>query len=67
MIGRKKKPAKLSKKLTLKERITKWYNRNKLYLYIIGMGVLMVSLVAFCIIFVPGTDSGMYYNNRGGI
>ena len=62
----KKKPVKLSKKVTLKEKIQNWINAHYGPLLIIGFFVAIALFAAFLMCFFPGTESGLVYNNRTG-
>lgn len=61
----KKKPVRLSKKQTLTERIQNWMKKNYSYLLLIVFIIAIIFFVIFVLMFVPGTESGNYYN--GGI
>ena len=61
-MAKRKKPVRLEKKVSLKTRIQKWYGDNRLYLFIGGVIVLMIVFVVGFILFMPGTESGVWYN-----
>ena len=63
----KKKPVKLSKKLTIKERVQNWINRHYGPLMTIAIIIALILFVSFVMTFVPGTESGLVYNNRTGV
>lgn len=63
----KKEPVRLGKKVTMKEKIQNWINRHYGPLLIIGSIIVMILVVVFIISFVPGTESGLVYNNRTGV
>ncbi|MBR3208733.1 MAG: hypothetical protein IKF82_00535 [Bacilli bacterium] len=64
---KKKKPVRLERELTVKERIQNWINRHYVPLFIIGIVIALFLFVSFCLLFVPGTESGIVYNNRTGV
>jgi len=63
----KKEPIRLGKKVTMKEKIQNWINKHYGPLVIIACIIVLILLVAFIISFVPGTESGLVYNNRTGV
>lgn len=67
MWKKSKKPVRLEKKMSLKEKIQNWINRHYGTLVFIGLVIAMILFVLFCLKFVPGTESGVYYNNRSVI
>lgn len=63
---KKNESIRLDKKISTKERIQNWINRHYKSLFVIGVIVALILFVSFCLLFVPGTESGMVYNNRTG-
>ena len=63
----KKEPVKLSKKLTMKEKIQNWINKYYGPLVIIATIIALILFVSFIMTFMPGTESGLVYNNRTGV
>jgi len=63
----KKEPIRLNKKTTTKEKIQNWINRHYGPLFIMGSIIVLILIVVFVINFVPGTESGLVYNNRTGV
>ena len=67
MLGKdKKKPVRLAKKVSIKENIQNWYIRNRFYLFLIACFIAMIIFLYLILAFAPGTESGVYYNNRTG-
>lgn len=66
MWEKRKQPVRLAKKETNKEKIQNWMNRYYGILLCVGIIVMLVLLVSFCFMFMPGTESGLVYNNRTG-
>ena len=64
---RSKKQVRLNKRISVKEKCQKWINNNRTYLLIVGSIVALVLFVYLCLAFVPGTESGIVYNNRTGV
>lgn len=67
LLKKKKEPIRLGKKVTMKEKIQNWINKHYGPLLIIGSIIAVILIVAFIISFVPGTESGLVYNNRTGV
>ena len=67
LLKKKKEPIRLGKKVTMKERIQNWINKYYGPLLIIGSIIALILIVAFIMSFVPGTESGLVYNNRTGV
>lgn len=67
MWGKKKKPIRLAKKVSKKERVQNWTNRHYGTLVGIGIIIALILFVSFCFMFVPGTESGLVYNNQTGV
>ena len=62
---KRKKQVRLSKKLTISERIQNFINRYYGYIVIIAFIVGIILFAYFILMFMPGTESGAWYN--GGI
>lgn len=67
MWRKSKKPVRLDKKVSLAEKIQNWINRHYGYILLILILIAMFLFVYFCYMFVPGTESGLVYNNRTGV
>lgn len=65
MLRKRKKPIRLSKKTPIKERIKNWVHRNYGYIIAFGFVIGIVLFAYFMLIFMPGTESGVWYN--GGV
>lgn len=65
MRNKKKKPVRLEKQLTIAERIQNWIDRYYNYIIVVAIIVALILFVLCIMAFVPGTESGMWYN--GGV
>ena len=60
-------PIRLEKRKTNKEKLQNWINKYYWYLVVIGVVVALFLFIYLCFAFVPGTESGTFYNNRTGV
>ena len=67
MFKRNDRPVRLNKKLSLKERVQKWFNKHKMPFVIAGIFIALIIFVALIIKFAPGTESGNWYNGLKGV
>lgn len=67
LMWKQKKPVRLEKKETNKEKFQNWVNRHYGVLFAIAIILAIILFVNFCFMFVPGTESGLVYNNRTGV
>lgn len=58
----KRTPNSLKKQVTLEEEIQSFINRYYSYLFMLAIIVALILFCAFIIMFVPGTESGVWYN-----
>lgn len=65
MRNKKKTPVRLEKQLTIAERIQNWIDKYYNYIIIVAIIVALILFVLCIMAFVPGTESGMWYN--GGV
>ena len=63
MRKKQKKPVRLSKKQSKKDKIRAWFSRHYYPFVIAGIFLALLLFVIFIMMFVPGTESGLYYNN----
>lgn len=63
---RNKGPVRLTKQRTLKERIQNWIDKNYWYLVVIGFVATLILFIYLFLAFVPGNESGVFFNNRTG-
>lgn len=61
----KKKPVRLEKQVTLVDKIQNFMDKHYNYIFIIAVISILILLAMLVIIFIPGTESGIWYN--GGI
>ena len=61
----KKIPICLEKQITIAERIQSWIDKYYNYMIVAGIFVVLILFVLCTITFVPGTESGIWYN--GGV
>ena len=66
VMWRKKDPVRLEKKKTLKEKIQNWINKYYGYLLCIGIIIAFILFVYLFLAFMPGNESGVFFNNRTG-
>ena len=62
---KKKTPVCLEKQVTVVERIQNWINKYRFYIIIVAIVIALILFVLFILVFVPGTESGTWYN--GGV
>lgn len=62
-----KQSVRLSKQLTFKEKVQNFINKHYTPLVIVGIIIALILFVAFIMAFVPGTESGLVYNNQTGV
>ncbi len=67
ILKRSNKPVRLDKKISLKEKIQKWFNKHKMPFVIAGIVVALIIFVVLMIKFAPGTESGNWYNGLRGV
>lgn len=65
MRNKKKTPICLEKQITIAERIQSWIDKYYNYMIVAAIFVLLILLVLCVITFIPGTESGIWYN--GGV
>ena len=65
MRNKKKTPVRLEKQLTIAERIQNWIDKYHNYIIVAAIVVALILFVLCIMAFVPGTESGMWYN--GGV
>lgn len=67
MLRNKKKPVRLQKKVSKKEKIQKWFKRHQMPFVIAGIFIALIVFVVLIIEFAPGTESGSWYNGLKGV
>ena len=67
MWKKKKEPIRLGKEISRTEKIQNWINRHYGILVIIGIIIALILFVLLIITFIPGTESGLWYNNGTGV
>ncbi len=65
MRNKKETPVRLEKQLTIAERIQNWIDKYHNYIIVAAIVVALILFVLCIMAFVPGTESGMWYN--GGV
>lgn len=65
MRNKEETPVRLEKQLTIVERIQNWVDKYYNYIAVAAIVVALILFVLCIITFVPGTESGMWYN--GGV
>ena len=65
MRNKEKTPVRLEKQLTMAERIQNWVDKYRNYIIVAAIVVALILFVLCIMAFVPGTESGMWYN--GGV
>ena len=65
MRNKKKTPICLEKQITIAERIQSWIDKYYNYMIVAAIFVLLILFVLCTMTFVPGTESGIWYN--GGV
>lgn len=67
MFKRNDRPVRLNKKLSLKERVQKWFNKHKMPFLVAGFFILLIVFTILVMKFAPGTESGNWYNGLKGV
>lgn len=62
-----KEPVRLSKKITLQEKFQNFINKHYGVLTTVVVIIALILFVAFIMAFIPGTESGLVYNNQTGV
>lgn len=65
MRNKKKTPICLEKQITIAERIQSWVDEYYNYMIVVAIFVVLILFVLCAMTFVPGTESGIWYN--GGV
>lgn len=63
--NKKKTPICLEKQITIAERIQSWVDKYYNHMIVVAIFVVLILFVLFVMIFIPGTESGVWYN--GGV
>lgn len=63
--NKKKTPICLEKQITIAERIQSWVDEYYNYMIVASIFVVLILFVLCVMIFIPGTESGVWYN--GGV
>ena len=63
--NKKKTPICLEKQITIAERIQSWIDKYYNYMIVAAIFVVLILFVLCTMTFVPGTESGIWYN--GGV
>lgn len=63
--NKKKTPICLEKQITIAERIQSWIDKYYNYMIVASIFVVLILFVLCVMTFVPGTESGIWYN--GGV
>lgn len=63
--NKKKTPICLEKQITIAERIQSWIDKYYNYMIVVAIFVVLILFVLCAMTFVPGTESGVWYN--GGV
>ena len=63
--NKKKTPICLEKQITIAERIQSWIDKYYNYMIVAAIFMVLILFVLCAITFVPGTESGIWYN--GGV
>ena len=63
--NKKKTPICLEKQITIAERIQNWVDKYYNYMIVVAIFVVLILFVLCAMTFVPGTESGIWYN--GGV
>ena len=63
--NKKKAPICLEKQITIAERIQSWVDKYYNHIIVAAIFVVLILFVLCAITFVPGTESGIWYN--GGV
>lgn len=67
MWERSKKPVRLYKELSFKEKAQKWFNKHKMPFLVAGFFILLIVFTILVMKFAPGTESGNWYNGLKGV
>lgn len=65
MRNKEKTPIRLGKQITMAERIQNWIDKYHNYIILAAIIVALILFVLCAMVFVPGTESGVWYN--GGV
>ena len=65
MRNKKKTPICLEKQITIAERIQNWVDEYYNYMIVVAIFVVLILFVLCVMTFIPGTESGIWYN--GGV
>ena len=63
--NKKKAPICLEKQITIAERIQSWVDKYYNHMIVVAIFVVLILFVLCAMTFVPGTESGIWYN--GGV
>ena len=63
--NKKKTPICLEKQITIAERIQNWVDKYYNHMIVVAIFVILILFVLCAMTFVPGTESGIWYN--GGV
>lgn len=63
--NKKKTPICLEKQITIAERIQSWVDKYYNHMIVVAIFVILILFVLCAMTFVPGTESGIWYN--GGV
>lgn len=63
--NKKKTPICLEKQITIAERIQSWIDKYYNYMIVVAIFVVLILFVLCVMTFIPGTESGIWYN--GGV
>ena len=63
--NKKKTPICLEKQITIAERIQSWIDKYYNHMIVVAIFVVLILFVLCAMTFVPGTESGIWYN--GGV
>ena len=63
--NKKKTPICLEKQITIAERIQSWVDKYYNHMIVVAIFVVLILFVLCAMTFVPGTESGIWYN--GGV
>lgn len=66
-LRRKKGQIRLNKQRTYKEKVQDWIDKHYWQLAIVGVVIALILFVYLLLAFMPGTESGLVYNNRTGV
>ena len=63
--NKKETPVRLEKQLTISERVQNWVDKYHNHIIVVAIVVALILFVLCAMAFVPGTESGIWYN--GGV